>query len=84
MRWIGLGWNTGFTITGNSSASLARSNGIWLIQDAGQQLPGTGAETVGNLTVDEPSTFAEGVSTPIGTTANSIQDGRFWWINNYL
>ena len=81
-RWIDLGWNTGFTITGNSSASLARSNGIWLIQDAGQQLPGTGAETVGNLTVDEPSTFAEGVSTPIGTTANSIQDGRFWWINN--
>ena len=81
-RWLDLGWNTAFTITGNTSASLARSNGIWLIQDSGQQVSGTGAETVGNLTADEPSTFAEGVSTPIGSTANSVQDGRFWWLNN--
>ncbi len=32
-RWLDLGWNTAFTITSNTSASLARSNGIWLIQE---------------------------------------------------
>ena len=83
-RWLDLGWNTAFNITGNSSTSLARSNGIWIIQDNTQMglLSGTGSETVGLLTYDEPTTFAEGISSPIGTTANSIQDGRFWWVNN--
>lgn len=80
-RWHDLDWNTAFAITGNSSTSVARSNGISVIQQSGF-LPGTGAETVGLLTADEPSTFADGVSTPISTTANSIQDGRFWYINN--
>ena len=91
-RWLALGVNTSVGITDDSSLSIARSNGIWVIQDLSsddpnQPLPGTGSETVGILTQDEPSTFAEGVSTPISTTPNSVQDGRFWYVNdtwNYL
>lgn len=44
-----------------------------VIQNYDGLLPGTGAETVGLLTADEPNTFADGVSTPISTKANSIQ-----------
>ena len=45
-------------------------------------LAGMGAETVILETFDEPSTFAEGITTPLGNCANSIQTGRPWWINN--
>ena len=78
-----LGWNTSWNVTANSSAARARANGIWLIQQPGNgMLPGTGSETVGLQSFDEPTTFAEGVSTPLGTTPNSVQDGRFWWMND--
>ena len=82
--WHGLNWNTAFNIQANFDLALAgASTGIWVIQNISDGLlPGTGAETVGLLTYDEPSTFAEGVTTPLSTTANSIQDGRFWYIND--
>ena len=44
-------------------------------------ISGSGAETVGFLTQDELSTYASAISTPIGTTPNSVQDGRFWYMN---
>ena len=46
-RWLDLGLNTAFNITGNSSISLLASNGLWAIQSSDALLPGTGAETVG-------------------------------------
>ena len=85
--WLQLGWNTAFVLDGEP-VTTAAANGIWVIQNAdggnaaSSLLPGTGAETVGFLTEDEPSTFAEGVSTPISSTPNSLQDGRFWWLND--
>ena len=86
--WKQLGWNTSFNIdTNNALISVLDSNGISLIQGANGGnaatglLPGTGAETVGFLTYDELSTYANAVSTPISTTPNSVQDGRFWYMN---
>ena len=82
-RWRDLDWNTGFALTQNSSLSVAASNGISVVQAAQDGiLPGTGAETVGILTFDEASTYADAVSSPIKTTPNSIQNGRFWYVNN--
>ena len=86
--WLALGWNTAFQLDGSSVLSVADANGISVIQSAQggnaatSLLPGTGAETVGIQTQDEPSTYAEGVTTPLSTTPNSIQDGRFWYIND--
>lgn len=34
------------------------------------------------MSYDEPSSFADGVSTPLGTTPSSVQNGRFWWLND--
>ena len=77
--WSALGWNTDFG-DGGVTLSLAASNGISVIeQNYTGSLP---SNVVGLITMDEPSTFAQGVSTPLSTTANSIQDGRFWWMNN--
>ena len=36
---------------------------------------------VGINTYDEPPTYALGVSTPISSESNSVQDTRFWWVN---
>ena len=75
-----LNWNTFFNITANTNLSLARSNGFWIIQNAADGiLPGTGAETVGLLSADENLTASVN---SVETTANSIQDGRFWWLQN--
>ena len=75
-----LNWNTFFNITANTNLSLARSNGFWIIQNAADGiLPGTGAETVGLLSADE--NLIASVNS-VETTANSIQDGRFWWLQN--
>ena len=82
-RWLDVGWNTAFTLTSDSHLSVARSNTIWVIQNMQERLiPGTGVETVGLMSYDEPNTFARGVSGPIGGTTNRVQDGRFWWLNN--
>ena len=78
--WSALGWNTAFA-DGGINLSLAASHGVSVIEQgySGSSLP---SNVVGLLTQDEPRTFAEGVSTPLSTTANSIQDGRFWWMND--
>src|SRR5208337_2759401 len=86
-RWANLGWNTAYTLTSNSNISVAQANNISVIQYIGDNgasslLPGTGAETVGLMAYDEPSTYQQGVVTPLSTTPNSVQDGRFWWMNN--
>ena len=81
-RFHDLGWNTAFAVVnGNSSTpTLARSNSISLVQLVGNVLPGTGSETVGLWSKDEPMYYSQ-VKTPIATTPNSVQDGRFWWLN---
>ena len=88
-RWHDLGINTAFGITGDSSLALFRSNGLSAViqQDALSQILSNnggslGSESVGLLSYDEPTTYQEGVSTPLHTTANNIQDGRFWYLNN--
>jgi hypothetical protein len=83
-RWKDLGLNTAFTLTADSSLSLLRSNNIYAIlqRDELNRFGSLGPETVGILSADEPSTYSEGVSTPLSTTPNSVQDGRFWWMNN--
>ena len=77
--WSALGWNTDFA-DGGVTLSLAASYGISVIE---QNLSGSyGTNIVGLLSQDEPSTFTDGVSTPLSSTANSVQNGRFWWMNN--
>ena len=80
-RWLDLNLNTAFLVTGNSNLSLLRSNGIWLVGNAGEFGSGTqyGTETVGLLGGDE-NWFAS-VSL-IASTANSVQDHRFWWLQS--
>jgi hypothetical protein len=83
-RWKDLGFDTAFTLTADSSLSLLRSNNISAIlqRDELDRFGSLGPETVGILSADEPSTYSNGVSTPLSTTPNSVQDGRFWWMNN--
>ena len=90
-RWLDLSLNTMFGMTSNTPLSLLRANGIdavvqhdelsLILANNGGSL---GSETVGLLSYDEPSTYQQGVSGPISSTANSVQDGRFWWMNNTL
>jgi hypothetical protein len=82
-RWATLGWNTAFVPNGSSVQSVAVNAGISVIMSVQEGLNWTpGNETVGLETYDEPSTYAQGVSTPISGTANTTQDHRFWWLNN--
>jgi hypothetical protein len=76
-RWKDLGLNTAFGITGSSSLSLLRSNGIWLVaQLEGSVTSQIGPETVGLIAADESDPWPAIRSTP-----NSLQDKRFWWTN---
>ena len=84
-RWNDLGLNTMFGMTSDTKLSLLRANGIEAVvqhQELSQILANNGgslgSETVGLLSYDEPSTYEQGVSGPISSTANSVQDGRFW------
>jgi hypothetical protein len=81
-RWLDLGLNTAFRTTGNTQMSLLRSNGLFAVVSPGEYTGSIGAETVGLVAADEPGTYADAVTKPIGGTANSIQDGRFWYLNN--
>ena len=82
-RWGDLDWNTAFVLTDDSNLSLATSNGISLVLLYSSPLVSSAnTHLVGLLSTDEPSTFQQGISTPISTTPNNIQDGRFWWVNN--
>lgn len=82
-----LGWNADWATGQGTDLSLIGNNAsppIWTVWNVenGAPLAGTGAETVGLETWDEGSTFAQAITTPIGTTANTYQEGRFWWMNN--
>ena len=86
-RWHDLDLNTAFRTTANTDLSILRENGIWAIGafvggSGVLETPGWGSETVGILSADEPQTLATGVTTPLSTTPNSIQDGRFWYMND--
>jgi hypothetical protein len=88
-RWHDLSLNTMFGMTSDTPLSLLRANGIdvliqqtelsTILANNGGSL---GSESVGLLSYDEASTYQQGVSGPISNTANSVQDGRFWWMNN--
>src|SRR5262249_60803979 len=70
--WSALGWNTAFG-DGGLSGSLTASHGISVIFEEADGRRSTygveGANVVGHLSFDEPSTFAEGVYNPLHTTA---------------
>ena len=74
-RWHDLDFNTAYAFTGNSNMSLFSGNHISAIvnsQELSQTLSNNGGVLpgiVGLLSMDEPGTFQDGVSTPIGTTA---------------
>jgi hypothetical protein len=79
-RWHELGWNTAFNITKNSVLSIAGANGISVIQNARDGiLPRTGAETVGLLSADENH---DASVASLNGTPNSVQNGRFWWLQS--
>ena len=84
-RWIDLGWNTSFGAGGDSNPAVFRAHGIWMIQRASGTawvpIAGTGAETVGINAQDEPQTYSS-FSKAISKTANALQNGRFWWLND--
>lgn len=85
-RWLDLGLNTAFGITSNSSNALCLSAGFSVIvlqSELGLAFGlNAGAETVGLLSFDEPGDYPTGIGNPILNTANAVQDGRFWWVNN--
>ena len=87
-RWADLGWNTAW-VPAHANQSVLQTAHISLVisvesgwTDYTNYGFTPGPETVGIETYDEPSTLAQGVTTPLSTTPNSLQDGRFWWMNN--
>jgi hypothetical protein len=80
-RWLDLCINTAFTVTGNSNLSLLRSNGISLLGTVEEFNSGAdyGSETVGLLGTDENWLSSYKL---VGSTANSVQDHRFWWLQS--
>ena len=81
-RWRDLNLNTAYLLTANSSLTLMRTNGFWLVGNSPPDFAsGTqyGSETVGLLSADE--NYNNSVSA-IQNTANSVQDNRFWWLQN--
>lgn len=84
-RWLDLGLNTGFTVTADSDLSLFGANGLWLVNDGSGGTLGppssAGAETTGLLAFDEPTTMSDWEAALSGLS-NTVQDARFWWLNN--
>jgi hypothetical protein len=88
-RWAALGWNTAW-VPNYASQSIIQANSISLIisVQAGWTLYtnyafAPGAETVGIETFDEPGNRAQFYN-GMSTTANSIQDNRFWSVNTTI
>lgn len=84
-------WNTVWIFDGgNYNSALAIANGIASLDsnDGAAITAAQASNIVGLFTVDEPQRFVgsaqwnAAVANPIGGTANSIQDGRFWHVNN--
>ncbi len=81
-RWLDLGLNTGFRLVSNTGTpALAKSNGIWLVPDPGDESLTYGSETIGFLAEDEPATWAAAIA-ELNSVPAATQAGRFWWINN--
>jgi hypothetical protein len=80
-RWKDLGLNTAFLLTGNSSLSLLRSNGLWAVLQTNESglMAQIGNETVGLLGADENH---EASVQQIQVVPNSLQDHRYWWLQN--
>ena len=88
-RWAALGWNTAW-VPSYANQSVIQAAGISLVISAESGWTDytnygftPGPETVGIETYDEPNTSAEFYN-GMSTTPNSIQDGRFWWVNNTI
>jgi hypothetical protein len=88
-RWAALGWNTAW-VPAYANQSVIQSAGISLvisIQTGWANYTNygftPGPETVGIQTFDEPGTSAQFYN-GMSTTPNSVQDGRFWWVNNTI
>ena len=76
-----LHWNTAFRAD-DVNISLLDSNKLWAIQQWDGDAAGSGAETVGLLTYDGPVRLCRRRFHATGTAANSVQDGRYWYVNN--
>jgi hypothetical protein len=93
--WSDIGWNTAFRHTGTDMAAL-NANGVFSLIASNDDTSGGFEDTiepttVGLITMDEPSCWSanpcpgggNGPVTPaIANTPNSVQDGRFWYVNN--
>ncbi len=78
---LGVGWNTVWGAAGNTVPFVALQNRIWLtqlVENTDTVLPGTGNETVGLDSYDEPPSYADGVTGPISSTSLVHQSGRVW------
>lgn len=68
-----------------STFSRLAASGVSFIAETDEQaevlLSSSAAYWVGNITQDEATTFAAGVSNYLSTLANARQDGRWWWYN---
>jgi Fibronectin type III domain len=82
--WNDLNINTICVCFPTDDPADAAAAGLWLVPSMQMALPaGIGAETVGLMSYDEGS-FVNSISGPFSSTANAIQDGRFWWSNSTL
>lgn len=83
---LDLHMNTCFRCEGSANLPLARSNGLSVVLDwqrEGGEIPlvDVGAETTALMAYDEPGDYTTGWTTPISSAANSLQDGRPWYVN---
>ena len=76
--WTSVGWNTEFYTTSQSDVSALGAAGLFSIPAASVT---PNSDTVGFDAADEPGSWSAAAS-PLGSTANSSQDGRFWYVNN--
>lgn len=77
-------WNTQMTDNTTSDMTLFAPNNWYSLQNAGTGglTTGAGVETVGLLTADDGAgTYADAVTTPIGTSTTAQLTGRFLWWN---
>ena len=78
--WSRAGWNCGMSPfnTSDWDRPTMIANNIAALETSGGPI---GPNTIGYFTVDEPVNWTD-ASGPIASTANALQDGRFWYMNN--